>query len=126
MRMAKANATVFLPNMVRVDIKVTGIQEMRLRIWLGGLLIKLAARLMGGIGKIEVTGAAPMPITPTRTLPGTAYPVESEQPACEHLRSKFVAELPSTDVRRERRYCLDCDSVFTVRTSTPVSANGDA
>jgi hypothetical protein len=43
-----------LPSLVKVDITVTGIREMRLRLWIGGLLVKLAAYMMGGVGKIEV------------------------------------------------------------------------
>lgn len=43
-----------LPREIKVDIKVTGVTEMKARIWLGCQLIKAAAKLMGGVGCIEV------------------------------------------------------------------------
>lgn len=52
-----AEANLHIPQMIKVNVRVTGVREMRFRIWAGGLLIRLAAKLMGGVGRIEVDRA---------------------------------------------------------------------
>lgn len=51
-----ARADTHLPDIVTVDITVTGVREMRVRMWLAAQLVKLAAWLLGGVGRVEIHG----------------------------------------------------------------------
>jgi hypothetical protein len=43
-----------LPTIVKVDIALTGIAEMNLRLWLASRLIKAAAWVLGGVGSVDI------------------------------------------------------------------------
>jgi hypothetical protein len=54
--MDRLKTHLHIPDEIKVDVIVTGVLEMEFRIWLGMWLIRLAAYVMGGVGKIEVEG----------------------------------------------------------------------